>query len=145
MLRDSSRISIESSRPRLKMWRTIWEFPRYEISDEGEVRVKEDADKLPGYVLQRHWEKGSLCVDLYKNNRHYTRRLWKLMERYWPNAEYPQEWKAPKYDPGPSGDGRFKLSDEQRKEIKESDLSVSDLSWSYDVSERHIRRIKYGK
>ena len=127
------------------MWRTVWEFPRYEISDDGLVRVKEDQSKLPGYVINQHWSKGSLCVELYKGDEHYERRLWKLMERYWPRVEYPQSWKAPKYDPGPDGDGRFKLTAKQRQEIIDSPLKASELEKIYPVGERWIHRLKKGK
>jgi len=89
-------------------WKTLSEFPRYEISEEGQVRVRET-----GLVLKRLWRDGkpdasgkttrglshldshgSLCVCLWNGGAYRKRRVWKLLERYWPEVEYPAHWKA---------------------------------------------------
>lgn len=123
-----------------ELWRTIWEFPRYEISNQGNVRTKDTLTPMT-----TSWSKNSLCVNLYKNGSHYRRRLWKLMERYWSKVEYPEEWKAPKPVTDPETDGRCKLTQEQYDAIKESTGRTSDLAWAYELSERQIKRIRYGK
>lgn len=67
------------------------------------------------------------------------------MERYWPKVGYPEEWKAPKPDTDPETDGRCKLTQEQYDAIKKSTGRTSDLAWAYELSERQIKRIRYGK
>lgn len=129
----------------MRLWRTVWEFPRYEISDDGIVRVKDDQTKHPGLAINRFYEKGSLCVEMWKNNRHYIRRIWKLMERYWPRVKYPPEWKATRPEPAPKVDRRCKLTPEQRREIAESDKTPTELAHLYPVGRRYINKLKNGK
>jgi hypothetical protein len=154
-------------------WRQIYENPRYEISEEGKVRVRMNQWSNPGRVLSRHWEgsgigssdkprtyiaetekpyldttEASLCVYLYfDGGRHKVRRIWRLMERYWPDVEYPAHWK-----PGdslksrrPELDRRCKLTWEQRQEIINSDKSPSELAKMYPVGRRYISQLKNGK
>jgi len=109
------------------------------------VRVKDDQTRNPGHYLKRFYEKGSLCVEMWNKQDHTIRRIWKLMNRYWPRVEYPPEWKASKYSPDPNVDGRFKLTAKQRAEIMESPLSPSKLEQIYPVGERWIRRLKHGR
>lgn len=146
-------------------WKTIWAYPRYEISEEGQVRVKEGF-RNAGRVLNRFWKDretvkgylqdtfedgpGSLCVELHDFPKHTTRRIWKLMEKYWPDVKYPATWKADrpvakpaKKNGGP--DKRFKLTYEQTLEIKRSPLSSRDLAEMYPVSRRYIHYLKTGK
>jgi len=142
-------------------WKTIWSHPRYEISEEGQVRVK-SGFRNAGYTLKRFWNdgyttepasqdafenrEGSLCVELHDYPRHTTVRLWKLMETYWPDVEWPSHWRKErkvspvKQDNEP--DRRFKLTDEQVQEIRESNLPSNKLAEMYPVCARHIRAIK---
>jgi len=154
-------------------WRQIYENPRYEISEEGQVRVRLNQWRNPGRILARHWECGgigpsdkprtyvsekdcpdapdvasSLCVYFYfDRGRHKVRRIWRLMERYWPTVEYPAQWKsgdAPK-NRNPGQDNRCKLTWEQRQEIINSDKFPSELAKMYPVGRRYISQLKYGK
>lgn len=141
-------------------WKTIRSHPRYEISEEGVVRVKA-AFRNPLRVLNRFWvthnrrhnpctdahvdQPGSLCVELQMDDKHTTRRIWKLMERYWPEIKYPHFWRrvAPPPASKPDGtDGRFKLTARQRLEILASPQSTKELAEMYGVSQRHVRHIR---
>ncbi len=153
-------------------WRQIYEAPRYEISEEGRVRVRLNQWRNPGRTLDRHWERGgrgshnpkyylkenlnpnlddpssSLCVYLYfDRGRHKVRRIWRLMERYWPDTKYPSHWKSgdSPENRSPELDRRCKLTWGQRQEIVKSDKAPSELAGLYPVSRRYISQLKYGK
>ena len=89
-------------------WKRLHENPNYELSEEGQVR-RLFTDK----PLSRHWlygprsiyeqehkkERigGSLCVSLCsghwsQNSKEF--RIWKLMDRHWPDVEYPDHWRS---------------------------------------------------
>ena len=154
-------------------WRQIYEAPRYEISEKGQVRVRFNQWRNPGRVLGRHWEHGgvglhdkpktycneednpdfnepaaSLCVYFYfDRGRHRVRRIWRLMERYWPDVKYPSHWKSgdsPK-NRRPELDRRCKLTWDQRQEITSSDKTPTELAKLYPVGRRYISQLKYGK
>ena len=134
-------------------WKTVWEAPKYEISQEGVVRVKRgfpnEGHVMRRYIAQTHGHPGSLCVDLYFNNGKKHRRVWKLMARYWPDVEYPAEWRSTRNlgptKRDPTKDRRIKLNLEQYREVMASPLSSSRLAEIYPVSSRYIRKIKNGE
>jgi len=124
----------------------VQELPRYEISNDGLVRVRADENRLPLYVMQPRWTKGSLCVFLLgADGRDKVRRIYRLMEQYWPKAWYPSGWQAPVYQPDPRKDRRFKITEVQRQEIMQSGLRPPQLAELYPLNERTIRHIKYGR
>ena len=131
-------------------WKTIWESPRYEISSEGVIRVKRDFPNegyVPRqYVAMAHGHPGSLCVDLYYDNKKKARRVWLLMQRYWPDVECPPEWRATRNlgptDRNPTKDRRIKLNMKQYREIIASPLPSTRLAELYPVSSRYIRKLK---
>lgn len=146
------------------LWKTILDWPRYEISQEGQVRVK-SGFTYAGRTLTRFWRDGkttvgrnsdphkdhvgSLCVELHQDGGHTTKRVWKLMERYWPGFHYPSTWKAPKVVAAPvrkdsQPDKRFKLSYEDTLTIKRSPLTPTELAKLYPVHKRYIRKLKQG-
>ena len=146
-------------------WKTILSHPRYELSEEGQVRVK-SGFSYAGRVLTRFWKDGytvvgscddpfervdaSLCVELHDFPRHTTKRVWRLMEQYWPGVEYPESWRkrrkpAKPVKPNNEPDKRYKLTDQQVTEIRQSLLSSGDLAKIYPVSARHIRAIRQNK
>ena len=147
------------------MWRQIYEAPRYEISEHGQVRVNTDQVRNPGRILSRHWEHGaeyisekaypnfnepaaSLCVYFYYDRgRHKVRRIWRLMDKYWHDVEYPVHWKSGDSPTNrrPDLDKRGKLTWEQRQEIKYSDKMPCELASIYPVGRRYISQLKHGK
>ena len=123
-----------------RRWRAMGAWPRYEISNDALIRVRPDSRKNPGYILNSYWTKGSLAIRLYnEDGEERERRLYALMNRYWPNVEIPQEWKAER------GRRPLKVSREDRERIKKSSRRTCDLAWAYDVSPRTIRAIKNEK
>jgi hypothetical protein len=140
-------------------WKTVSDWRRYEISTEGQVRVKNTC-RNGGYIVKRFWRGNdknseseentgnrSLCVELWWGTQHTTRRLWKLMEKHWPDIEYPAHWKIKHRKTLPDGDKRKKLTDAQIEEIKESHLTPAELhdTGKYPVGRRWISKLKYGK
>lgn len=81
----------------VERWKTVKENNRYEISDYGRVRVREQYrnPSLSGscIVVQYNKHRASAWVDLWSGSRHTTRVMWKLLEKYWPGVEYPDGWK----------------------------------------------------
>jgi len=155
---------------RVPEWKTLYEWNRYEISEEGQIRVRYDlVNRNGGKVLKRFWRDGSqdaegktqrgnahedshgsLCVNLWENHRKTVRRIWKLMEKYWPGKPYPAHWKAERYKASPikktgEPDERFQLTPEQRQEIVDSPLNARELSEVYPVGRRYIHYLKTGK
>ncbi len=146
-------------------WKTVHDWPRYEISEEGQVRIR--AGRYTGLILKRFWRDGghnekavrgnshidcpgSLCVDISDGERHTMKRIWKLMEKYWPGKHYPKHWKAERYKASPikknnTPDERFKLTPEERMKILLSPLSAKELSEIYPVGRRYIHYIRTGK
>lgn len=146
-------------------WKTVLSHPRYELSEEGQVRVKMGFSH-GGRVLTRFWNDGyttvgrsydqfkkvdaSLCVELHDFPKHTTKRVWKLMEQYWPGTDYPESWRkkrmvAKPIKPNNEPDKRFKLTEQQTVEIRQSPLSSGLLAILYPVSARHIRAIRQNK
>lgn len=143
-------------------WKTIEGWPRYELSNRGAVRVKK-GEKNSGYILSRFWRdedgkvepehthsthgRKSLCVELWNTESHTTKRLWRLMEIYWPEVQYPEYWKIRRNEIRHGEDKRRKLTDRQIIEIKASDMSPSELAdlGVYPVGRRWISRIKNGR
>ena len=70
-----------------------------------------------------------------------------MMEMYWPDIEYPIDWKIRVPDRLPESDKRKKLTDAQIEEIKESHLTPAELhlTGKYPVGRRWISKLKYGK
>lgn len=150
-------------------WRRLDDWYRYEISNEGQVRVREGF-RNAGLVLTRFWRNGhseqrggegsvpleetddySLCVELWDGTRHTIRRVHTLMAKYWPRVDTPEYWKPTKHKgkitkEDVKQDGRRKLTDAQIEEIKASDLTPTELSRTgkYPVTRRHISKIKNG-
>lgn len=171
--------------PKTIEWKTIYENPRYEISEEGQVRVRLDEFLNPGRILKRHWEYGgigpsdrsrcfrpeldelgrpnepfgSLCVYLYGTwsdspsgypNPRKVKRIWKLMERYWPGVPYPSVWRSSARlecwkNLEPIVDKRCKLTHDQKMAIIRSSKSPLELSKIYPVGRRYISQLKHGK
>ena len=145
-------------------WRIVQDWNRYEISDKGDVRVR-DGCRNAGLVLTRFWKdgeinrieggvdedtKGSLCVELWDRSKHTTRRVWRLMANYWPGVGYHESWRkkrivAKPIKPNNEPDKRFKLTEQQTVEIRQSHLSSGELAKVYPVSARHIRAIRQNK
>jgi hypothetical protein len=130
-----------------EQWKTLIENPRYEMNDQGKVRVRV-GQRNAGHVLRQFRKNGSMCVEVWRGTKHTTLRLWMLMEKYWPRIRYPRDWKPKdraKQKPDKS-DGRVKLTEEQVHEIMESKLTPSQIARTgkYPVGRRHISRIKNG-
>lgn len=145
MLKDTYTISTDFNLPgwlddSRRKWRAMGAWIRYEISNDGLVRVKLDRTRNPGYVLNYYWAKGSLTVRLQNDEgKERERRLYALMDRYWPSVEYPSQWKA-KRPRRP-----YKVKEEDREKIRQSSSSNADLAWAYNVHPRTIRAIKREK
>jgi hypothetical protein len=128
-------------------WKTLSENRRYEMNPVGSVRVRH-GERNGGHVLRRFTKNGSLCVEVWKGTKHTTLRVWHLMDKYYKDTPYPQDWK-----PKPrvkvvveKEDGRRKLTEEQRQGIKDSPLSPMQIhrTGEFPVGRRHISRIKNG-
>lgn len=130
-----------------RTWKTLIENSRYEIDRQGQVRVRE-GNRNAGHVLRRFRKNGSLCVEVWRGTKHTTLRLWMLMEKYFPKLTYPRDWKPAerKREEIEKDDGRVKLTEEQRQEIIDSNLSPTQLArlGKYPVGRRHISRIRNG-
>lgn len=80
----------------MEKWTTLQENPRYELSNQGRVRVREGCRSIrqpwPYVVVQHSPHRASAWVELWTGSRHTTRAMHLLMRKYWPGVDYPAEW-----------------------------------------------------
>lgn len=103
------------------------------------------------YVPEHEWEHkkthSSLFVRLHRpDGKRVDVKVSKLMDRHWPNAEYPEWWTATNSTVSafPEDDNRRVLTNEERVDIIKSSGSVTDLAEEYGVARSTISRIRNG-
>lgn len=65
----------------------IHEVPRYEVSQDGNVRIRHTF-KNAGYVVQKFRQgSGSEYVYLFQDGKRYKRSVKTLVGKYWPTQE----------------------------------------------------------
>ena len=58
-----------------EIWKTINNFPKYEVSDLGNVRVKETKYIMKPFTNEAGYLRISISNDLYKRKKFYIQRL----------------------------------------------------------------------
>ena len=70
----------------MEQWKTIEDFPMYEISDKGNVKSLNYRRSGKEQVMKPQISNGCYYVSLRRDNTYFYRAITDLMKKYFPNT-----------------------------------------------------------